>query len=206
MDRAPGTTKAYAEDLALFLGWCERSGRSLAAAPADLALFVLELPTTPVTRAGSGQGSARSGRRINHILTAVREMYKHAVATRHLDGAVLSALYQVGDDRSLPAELRPEESGLRYRARPRHVQRVTTRATPKSVRRDDFEAVFAAATSWRSRFVIGLLWFSGLRIGEVLGLRRSDMHLLASSRVLGCDLPGPHVHVVRRDNANGACA
>ena len=140
MDRAAGTTKAYAEDLALFLGWCERSGRSLDAGAADLALFVLELRTTPVTRAGSGRGSARSGRRINHILTAVREMYKHAVATRCLDGAVLSTLYGVGDDRHLPAELRPEESGLRYRARPRHVQRVTARVTPKSVRRDEFEA------------------------------------------------------------------
>ena len=46
-----------------------------------------------------------------------------------------------------------------------------------------------------------------MRIGEALGLRREDMHLLASSRAVGCEVEGPHVHVRRRrDNANGALA
>jgi len=44
-----------------------------------------------------------------------------------------------------------------------------------------------------------------MRIGEALGLHRCDMHLLADSRLLGCPIPGPHVHVLRRrDNTNGA--
>jgi integrase/recombinase XerD len=37
-----------------------------------------------------------------------------------------------------------------------------------------------------------------MRIGEALGLRREDMHLLPDSRVLGCRHEGPHVHVRRR--------
>ena len=47
---------------------------------------------------------------------------------------------------------------------------------------------------------------SGVRIGEALGLRREDMHLLASNTVLGCGIAGPHVHVRRRVNANGSRA
>ncbi len=48
---------------------------------------------------------------------------------------------------------------------------------------------------------------AGLRRGEVLGLRRSDVHLLADSRGLGCGIARPHLHVVRReDNPNGAVA
>jgi site-specific recombinase XerD len=48
---------------------------------------------------------------------------------------------------------------------------------------------------------------AGLRRGEVLGLRRSDVHLLADSRELGCDIARAHLHVVRRDdNPNGAFA
>jgi integrase/recombinase XerD len=48
---------------------------------------------------------------------------------------------------------------------------------------------------------------AGLRRGEVLGLRRSDVHLLADSRALGCEVARAHVHVVRRDgNPNGAVA
>jgi hypothetical protein len=48
---------------------------------------------------------------------------------------------------------------------------------------------------------------AGLRRAEVLGLRRSDVHLLADSRVLGCEVARAHLHVVRReDNPNGAVA
>ena len=45
-----------------------------------------------------------------------------------------------------------------------------------------------------------------MRIGETLGLRREDLHLLHSSRSLGCAVPGPHLHVRRRMNQNGALA
>jgi integrase len=51
-----------------------------------------------------------------------------------------------------------------------------------------------------------LLWFSGLRIGETLGLRRSDLHLMDSATALGCGVAGAHLHVVPRENANGARA
>jgi integrase/recombinase XerD len=40
----------------------------------------------------------------------------------------------------------------------------------------------------------------------VCGLRRSDVHLLADSRRLGCEVARAHLHVVRRDNGNGAWA
>jgi integrase/recombinase XerD len=48
---------------------------------------------------------------------------------------------------------------------------------------------------------------AGLRRGEVLGLRRSDVHLLADSSALGCGISRAHLHVVRRDdNPNRAAA
>jgi integrase/recombinase XerD len=46
----------------------------------------------------------------------------------------------------------------------------------------------------------------GLRRGEVSGLRRSDVHLLPDNRPVGCDVEGAHLHVIRRDNINGAWA
>ncbi|MGH3756079.1 MAG: tyrosine-type recombinase/integrase [Pseudonocardiaceae bacterium] len=205
-DRAEGTTRVYASDLALFLAWCCSSGRSLAEAARSLSSFVAMLRTTPVERAGAGRGQPRSPGRINHVLAAVRELYKHAVANRGLDACVLSFLYEVGDDRYLPAELRPEGSGLRYVAKPRHVQRARRRVTPESVRSGEIEALLRAAASWRDRFILVLLWFCGLRIGEALGLRRCDLHFVVSSAVLGCAVPGPHVHVIGRDNPNRARA
>ncbi|MGI8312807.1 tyrosine-type recombinase/integrase [Saccharopolyspora hattusasensis] len=45
-----------------------------------------------------------------------------------------------------------------------------------------------------------------MRIGEVCGLRRGDVHLLPDSRLLGCKVARAHLHVVRRENPNGAWA
>jgi len=53
---------------------------------------------------------------------------------------------------------------------------------------------------------IVLLHDTGLRIGEALGLRREDMHLLPDSRSLGCAVVGAHVHVRRRVNPNRSLA
>lgn len=205
-DRAEGTTRVYAGDLALFLAWCHSGGRDLPEAARSLSLFVAMLRTAPVERAGAGRGRARSPGRINQILAAVRELYKHAVANDGLDACVLAFLYEVGDDRYLPADLRPEGSGLRYVAKPRHMQRARRRATPDSVGADEIEALLQAASSWRDRFLLVLLWFCGLRIGEALGLRRSDLHFVTASAALGCSVPGPHLHVVGRDNPNRARA
>ncbi|MEP6816746.1 MAG: tyrosine-type recombinase/integrase [Marmoricola sp.] len=205
-DRAEGTTRIYAGDLACYLDWCQASGRDLAAGAKSLALFVVMLKTSPVTRAGSGQGRVRSPGRINHLLAAVRELYKHAVADGVLDASVLVSLFEVGDDRDLPAELRPEGGGLVYRARPRHVQRSRRTGRPVPVRPEEAEALLRVCRSWRDRFLLVLLWFCGLRVGEALGLRRSDLHLVVSAAVLGCSTPGPHVHVVSRDNPNRARA
>ncbi|WP_308297097.1 MULTISPECIES: tyrosine-type recombinase/integrase [unclassified Streptomyces] len=71
---------------------------------------------------------------------------------------------------------------------------------------DEVDRVVLGATRARDRFLVGLLWVTGMRIGEALGLRREDMHLLSNSRALGCPIVGPHVHVRRRINTNGALA
>ena len=71
----------------------------------------------------------------------------------------------------------------------------------------DIVAVLRACRSARDRLIVVLMARAGLRRGELLGLRRGDVHLLADSRALGCAVPRAHLHVVRReDNPNGAVA
>lgn len=205
-DRAESTSRVYAGELAGFVSWCRHSGRSLEDGARDLSRFVLFLRTTPTTRPGAGQGRPPGPARINHVLTVVREFFKHAAATRAVGPDVLGALYEVADDRFLPAELRPEGGGLRYRARPRHRLRPPRRGAPDAATQQEWEALLEAAASWRDRFLLVLLWFGGLRIGEALGLRRSDLHFMGSSTSVGCRLSGPHLHVTRRDNPNQAAA
>jgi integrase len=185
-DRAESTTRMYAGELARFLSWCGRTGRSLEDGATHLSRFVLFLRTTPTARPGAGQGRPPGAARINH--------------------GVLAALYEIADDRHLPAELRPRGGRLRYRARPRHRLRVQRSAQPNAATQQEWEALSEAARSWRDRFLLVLLRFGALRIGEALGLRRSDLHFMASSTSVGCKVAGAHVHVVRRDNPNRASA
>jgi len=62
-DRAEGTTRVYAGDLALFMGWCAAGGRDLLAGARDLHLFVGMLKAARRDRqqtAGRGDPMRRS--------------------------------------------------------------------------------------------------------------------------------------------------
>jgi integrase/recombinase XerD len=218
-DGAESTTKAYANGIALFLRWCARSGRSWQAGVEQLGLFMTWLahagpsasgigPPEPggALLAGPGAARVRGERRINAVLCAVRAMVMHAVATGQAGGHLVPLLYEIADDRDLPAAARGEGAGMSWRMRARH--RLHEPVGPVERAADaDIVAVLGACRSARDRLIVLLMARAGLRSGEILGLRRSDVHLLADSRVLGCDVRRAHVHVIRReDNPNGAVA
>jgi integrase/recombinase XerD len=71
---------------------------------------------------------------------------------------------------------------------------------------EEIVALLRGCRSARERLIVLLMARAGLRRGEVCGLRRSDVHLLPDSRPLGCEVERAHLHVVRRDNDNGAWA
>lgn len=71
---------------------------------------------------------------------------------------------------------------------------------------EQFATLIGLTRQARDRFLVTLLGVTGMRIGEALGLRREDMHFLSNSAGLGCQILGPHVHVRRRVNSNGALA
>src|SRR5206468_1060959 len=148
-DRAEGTTKKYAENLAMYAGWLEVSGRDLVAGARELHGFVLWLRTSVVERAGSGAGRARSPSRVNHVLTAVREFYKYAVHRGDVPSEVLGWLWEVGDERFLPAALQREGSGLAYRAVPRHGLRASRSQSPRAATPEEVGALLRAAEHWR---------------------------------------------------------
>ncbi|KXX58653.1 tyrosine-type recombinase/integrase [Rhodococcus sp. LB1] len=217
-DGAESTTKAYAHAIALFLRWCAGTGRSWQAGVEQFALFMTWLAHagplaggtdaagSGVVVAGPGAGAVRCPSRINGVLTAVRGMVVHAVASGQGPAGLVSVLYEVADDRDLPAEARGEEGRMAWRMRARHRLRepetTVDRATDEQI-----VALLRACRSARDRLVVLLMARAGLRRGEVCGLRRSDVHLLVDSRRLGCEVARAHLHVVRReDNPNGAWA
>jgi integrase/recombinase XerD len=219
-DGAESTTKAYAHAIALFLRWCGRSGRPWQAGVEQFALFMTWLAhagpdASSAEAVGSGSGvvlagpgvvPARSASRINGVLVAVRGMVVHAVAAGAAPAGLVSLLYEVADDRDLPEAARGEQGRMAWRLRVRHRLREPETAVDRA---SDGEvvALLRACRCARDRLVVLLMARGGLRRGELCGLRRGDVHLLANSGALGCEVARSHLHVVRReDNPNGAWA
>jgi integrase/recombinase XerD len=155
--------------------------------------------------AGPGRDLVRGARRINAVLTAVRGFIVHAVTTGQAPGGLLALIYELADDRDLPAEARGEESRMAWRMRARHRLREPETAVDRA-RDEEIVALLAGCCSARDRLVVLLMARAGLRRGELCGLRRSDVHLLLDSRLLGCQTGRAHLHTTRRDNPNGAWA
>jgi site-specific recombinase XerD len=80
------------------------------------------------------------------------------------------------------------------------------RQRPGRASDEEVLALLRACCSARDRLLVLLLARAGLRRGEVVGLRREDVHFLVDASGLGCRFPGSHLHVVRRHNSNGAWA
>ena len=217
-DGAESTTKAYAGAIALFLRWCARTGRDWQGGAEQLGLFMVWLahagpPASGIAAgseaavlAGPGSVPVRSARRVNAVLTAVRGMIVHAVAEGTAPGRLVRLLFEVADDADLPAAVRGEDGSTGWRVRARHRLHETERPVGRAADAD-IVALLGGCCSARDRLIVLLMARAGLRRGEALGLRRSDVHLLTDSRELGCEVARAHLHVVRRDdNPNGAVA
>jgi integrase/recombinase XerD len=217
-DTAELTTKSYAGAIALFLRWCELRDLHWHAGVERIGLFMTWLRHSGAQASGSGadQGfgdvlagpgsrPVRAARRVNVILTAVRGFVTHAVASGNAPATLMPLLYELADDTELPEEARREDGRIPWRLRARH----RLHEPDPSVNRasdDDIVALLRASRSARDRLIVLLMARAGLRRGEVCGLRRSDVHVLADSRALRCEVEGPHLHVARRDNLNQAWA
>lgn len=196
-DRAEGTCRTYAHHLSLFFTWLAETNRDWRRVGADdLASFVLWLERTPSRRGPFRRHNARpeplrlslgeavrAPSTVNGITTAVRELYGWLADHDQVDARLA---------RRLSAS----------RVRKRNVKR-----PPQHLSVDQVQALLAACTNARDRFLVMVMWRCGLRLSEALGLRRDDLHFLPSSEHLDCTVPGAHVHVIRREgNENGTWA
>lgn len=210
-DRSPNTERVYAGRIALFLTYCASGRLDWRAVTADdLGRFLRMLVSEPIPpRRGSHlrrEPRFRTAKTANAILTSVAEFLRFGVAR----GWVQPEIEQRLTHRQFMTHSPPGyDSGEREQfrtVRARSIKLSQNESPPVALTDDEIAAVLKATPRPRDQLLIAVLTESGIRIGEALGLRREDMHLLTSSASLGCRVAGPHIHVRRRINANGALA
>lgn len=208
--RAESTTRKYAEAIALYYQFCAMRSRDWA--DPDITAFQMWLRIAPSPRhphpskqvwVGPGHAPARSANRINLITYSVCEMFKFAVAEGLWDGSRLRRLFEIApatDYRPSDRRRQPPTGVVlrrRHRLRP---QRSHRRDAPVDV----VKAILAECRNPRDALLVATLATTGVRRGEALGLRLSDLHFLPSSTSLGCQIKEAHLHVVSRANSNQA--
>lgn len=199
--RSPETMRAYIPRVARFLNWCAATGvdwRTVGLP--DLARFKLTLETSPI----GGEGRRRTGKSVNAVLTAVCEYLRFCAAHGFIDATVAARLSDRRFVTHLPAGADPGEFGHRFvRARVLRAAEVTQ--APDTLSRPQIGRLLSLCARVRDELLITVMVEGGLRVGEALGLRREDLHLLPDSSHLQCAVAGAHLHArPRQDNPNGA--
>lgn len=206
-DRSENTIRTYIPKVAMFLNWADQVGcdwRDVTLPEMARFRWSLEAESPSVSGVQAAQRS-RKPRTINLILTAVLEFLRYCVRQGVIDQIVVKRLVEQRYVHHLPAGFDPGENGQHRSIRVKEIRARETFPAPKTLTPAQLAAVHAAAKTPRDKFLFILLDATAIRIGEALGLRRSDMHLLPDSTSLGCEISGSHVHVIRRTtNANRA--
>jgi integrase/recombinase XerD len=209
LDRSVNTQRAYAGRIALYLSYCSLSEVDWAGPRLwQLRDFLWWLTDTPLPAKGSGPAALRFRSRgtANAVLTTMCEFLRFGAAVGWVAEAVAASLTEPRILGHLPAGFDPGEDGQFRRIRARRLKFTVAVEGYEWLTADQVDRLVAGTRRARDRFLVMLLACTGMRIGEALGLHREDLHLLSNSASLGCAVAGPHVHVRRRENPNGALA
>lgn len=200
---SPETLRAYGLRVAWYLSWAASRGLNWRSPSlGQLAEWKNQLLTRPYV---SGKAlKQRSPETVDKWMTATTEFYRWATANGVVESRFTDDFYQqkyippgpLGGEMGRTVSVKAPEltSGRRRReAPPQWVERA-----------EDRRALLAVGLKPRDRFLVDLLYATGLRGGEALSLFREDLHFLQDNHVLGCGLRGPHVHVKPNPTLNGA--
>jgi len=172
IERSPNTVEAYARDLGLF--WSFLDGRGLvwdrvsvvvlgefaawARRPAENVLVLSE------------QAARRSAATVNRMLAAIVSFYEfHA---RHGNDLARDLVVRT---RSGRGAFKPFLHGIaRARPRGRPVRLPERQRLPRTLGLEQVAAVIDSQQRLRDRFLFALLASTGMRVGQVLGLRHED--------------------------------
>jgi site-specific recombinase XerD len=193
VERSPNTLRAYAHHLRLFWEFLEE--RSLdwkAVGLRELSDFIswLRDPLPPsVSRLNSTQ-SRRAESTINTILAAISSFYDYY---QRLGVVERLPLYKASSFRH--SRYKNFLAGIgKQKPGPERVLKLTSaKREPRTLTADQVQQLVDACSRLRDKFLICLLYETGMRIGQALGLRHQDIE---SREKL--------IHIVPRDNQNGA--
>jgi integrase len=198
IERSPNTVKAYAHDLKDWFVFL--AGRSLdwwEVRLEDVGEFVAWLRMPPAGRNGrvavlpSVEAHCTEST-VNRKLSAVSAFYVHAARNGADVGDLLATWQPAGSRRSGWKPFLHHISKSKP-ARGRAISLKPPRKHPRVLTAEEARSILDACGRLRDRLLFAVLWDSGVRVGEALGLRHEDIAV-----------PECEITIRPRLNANGA--
>jgi integrase/recombinase XerD len=173
LERSPHTLRSYANHLKLYFEYLKYIGKSWETVRLDdLAEFIhwLRLQDTRIIHLRA-QESKRTETTVNAIITAVSSFYQFHQQLGH-------TFIQLTQTTTQPYRRYKPLLHHISKSRPiksRLIKLKQPKSLPKTLTSAQVEGLLKACRSVRDQFLIGLLYESGLRIGQALGLRHGDI-------------------------------
>jgi len=175
LERSPHTIRSYAHHLRLYWQYLQESNVDWTTVGlSDLAEFVawLRYPQNGVSTMQE-QESKRSESTINAILTAVVMLDDYHARVGTVEDLELHR-HQTSTSRRYKGFLHHINKGKPIRTR--LVKLKVPKRIPKTLTHDQVAQLLAACQRVRDKFLVSLLYETGMRIGQALGLRHEDIH------------------------------
>lgn len=193
---SPNTVIQYARRVAAYLTWINQHADWQRATVAHLVMWRNVIAQTPIP-AAHGRSKRRKESTVRLWITPVRSFYEWADAMGLIKSDVARQMTTMRY--FAPGTSAGGEHGTR---RPVLIPALS----PKHAQSDGREYQWIESAEARSklqtlilnprdRFLIDLLYHTGIRIGEALCLFLGDIHFGGGSPELNCRVPGPHFHV-----------
>lgn len=195
LGNSPNTIRGYARDIADLFEWVAETGRDWRSLEVeDIGMWVKWLRTPAAARGCSVL-----------VLPLVEPAVTMRTVARKLAAVSAFFVFHARHDESVKLSLTRWYPGGRRSFQPflAHVQKGSRRSEirlrgepikpPQIVTREEVRALLDACGMVRDRFLLSLLFETGARIGEALGMRHEDLSIAHES-----------VRIEPRHNANGA--
>jgi integrase/recombinase XerD len=176
LEKSPNTVRTYAYNLKLYweflqhkrLNWQEVNLEQLA----DF-IYWLRNPQPSGVVSIQPQTSNRTEKTINHALNTVSMFYEFHIRLGEIQG-VTTHTYQVQPGRKFKPFLHHISKGKEVKTRLLKIKEPKT--FPGCLTTEQVKALIAGCNRIRDKFLICLMYETGMRIGEILGLRHEDIH------------------------------
>ncbi|MEU4290923.1 tyrosine-type recombinase/integrase [Kribbella sp. NPDC026596] len=198
IEPSPNTVKAYAHDLKDWFVFLARLGLDWREVRLeDIAEFMAWLRRPPAARAAvvavlPSVEYHCSASTANRKLAALSTFYEHA-SRNGMDLGELLATWRTAGQRGSGWKPFLHHISKGQSQRRRTIKLAAPRKLPRVLTVAETQAILDACHRLRDRFLFALLWDSGVRIGEALGLRYADI------TAAECE-----VTIIARVNDNGA--